>query len=121
MKQSGRNLNNVLHDYLLIDENFIQSLEVPCLYVRKIDDEQHVIIIAWADDIIIAASDLTSLENVKQSLIDRFKMTDLGKLKWFCKRFDSLKFKMTHYKPKPTPCVLGLEKLTEEESPELVD
>ena len=82
LKQSGRNWNNLLHNYL-IDENFIQSLADPCLYVRKIDVEQHAIIIVWVDDIIIAASDLTSLEKVKESLKDRFKMTDLGKLKWF--------------------------------------
>ena len=138
LKQSGRNWNNLLHNYL-IDENFIQSLADPCLYVRKIDVEQHVIIIVWVDDIIIAASDLTSLEKVKESLKDRFKMTDLGKLKWFLgtefQCTDSSikmnqtryiqkvlsKFKMTDCKPKPTPCVLGLGKLTEEESPELVD
>ena len=82
LKQSGRNWNNLLYDYLL-NENFIQSLADPCVYARVIDDEQCVIIIIWVDDIIIAASDLDSLENVKQSLKNRFKMTDLGKLKWF--------------------------------------
>ena len=138
LKQSGRNWNNLLHDYL-INENFIQSLADPCLYVRMIDDKQYVIIIVWVDDIIIAASNLSSLENVKQSLKDRFKMTDIGRLKWFLgTEFQCIensikinqtryiqkvlsKFKMTDCKPKPTPCVLGLDKLMEGESPELVD
>ena len=45
--------------------------------MRKIDDEQYVIIIVWVDDIIIAASDLTSLENVRQVLNDRSKKTKM--------------------------------------------
>ena len=77
LKQSGRNWNNLLHDFL-IHEEFIQSRADPCLYVRKIDDNRCVIVIVWVNDIIIAASDLDLLQIVKASLGKRFKMSDLG-------------------------------------------
>ncbi|CAB4035363.1 Hypothetical predicted protein [Paramuricea clavata] len=82
LKQSGRNWNNLLHTYL-INENFTQSLADPCVYVRTTEDERCVIVIVWVDDIIIPASDSNSLQSMKKSLKDRFKMTDLGVLKWF--------------------------------------
>ena len=138
LKQSGRNWNNLLHTYL-INENFTQSLADPCVYVRTTEDERCVIVIVWVDDIIIATSDSNSLQSVKKSLKDRFKMTDLGVLKWFlgtefqCSESSIkmnqtryiekilAKFKMTDCKPKPTPCVLGLDKVLGEESPEMDD
>ena len=138
LKQSGRNWNNLLHTYL-INENFTQSLADPCVYVRTTEDERCVIVIVWVDDIIIATSDSNSLQRVKKSLKDRFKMTDLGVLKWFlgtefqCSESSIkmnqtryiekilAKFKMTDCKPKPTPCVLGLDKVLGEESPEMDD
>lgn len=139
LKQSGRNWNNLLHTYL-INENFTQSLADPCVYVRTTEDERCVIVIVRVDDIIIATSDSNSLQSVKKSLKDRFKMTDLGVLKWFlgtefqCSESSIkmnqtryiekilAKFKMTDCKPKPTPCVLGLDKvLVGEESPEMDD
>ena len=138
LKQSGRNWNNLLHDFL-IHEKFIQSRADPCLYVRKIDDNRCVIVIVWVDDIIIAASDLDLLQIVKASLGNRFKMSDLGELKWFLgaeykRSKNSIKtnqtryiqkilsrFKMSDCKPKPTPCVLGIEKVSNIKSPKLSD
>jgi hypothetical protein len=138
LKQSGRNWNNLLHNFLT-KENFTQSLADPCLYVRALDDERCVIVIIWVDDIIIAASDSDLLCSVKDSLRNRFKMTDLGELKWFLgtefkRNGDSIKmnqtryiqkilsrFKMSDCKPKPTPCILGTEKVSNEKSPELAD
>ena len=138
LKQSGRNWNNLLHDFL-IHEEFIQSRADLCLYVRKIDDNRCVIVIVWVDDIIIAASDLDLLQIVKASLGNRFKMSDLGELKWFLgteykRSKNSIKmnqtryiqkilsrFKMSDCKPKPTPCVLGIEKVSNIKSPKLSD
>ena len=138
LKQSSRNWNNLLHDFL-IHEKFIQSRADLCLYVRKIDDNRCVIVIAWVDDIIIAASDLDLLQIVKASLGNRFKMSDLGELKWFLgteykRSKNSIKmnqtryiqkilsrFKMSNCKPKPTPCVLGIEKVSNIKSPKLSD
>ena len=81
LKQSGRHWNNLLHDYLT-NEKFTQSLADPCLYVRKTNN-RCVIIIVWVDDIIIAATDSDLMAEVKESFSKRFKMKDLGELKWF--------------------------------------
>jgi hypothetical protein len=138
LKQSGRSWNNLLHTFL-VKENFTQSLADPCLYVRTIDDERCVIVIIWVDDIIIAASDSDLLNSVKDSLSNRFKMTDLGELKWFlgtefkhsgnCIKMNQTRyiqkilsrFEMSDCKPKPTPCILGTQKVSNEKSPELTD
>ena len=42
-----------------------------------------MIIIVWVDDLIIAASDVSVLNNIKSSLSNKFKMKDLKELKWF--------------------------------------
>jgi hypothetical protein len=138
LKQSGRNWNNILHQYLQ-KEGFTQSQADPCVYVRMTDPKQCVIVIVWVDDIIIAASLFELLTTVKESLGKRFKMKDLGELSWFlgtefkckesCIEMNQkqyiekilLKFGMSDCKPKPSPCVLGIEKVSEEESPALGD
>ncbi|XP_028405813.1 uncharacterized protein LOC114528393 [Dendronephthya gigantea] len=107
------------------DQSKLDDTLDPCVYVRTIDDERCVIVIVWVDDIIIASSDSNSLQSVKKSLKERFKMTDLGILKWFLgtefqcsentikmnqtRYIEKIleKFKMTDCKPKPTPCELG--------------
>ena len=48
LKQSGRNWNSLLHDYLT-DESFVQSNADPCVYVKG-TDESKVILIVWVDD-----------------------------------------------------------------------
>ena len=42
-----------------------------------------MIIIVWVDDLIIAANDVSVLNNIKSSLSNKFKMKDLKELKWF--------------------------------------
>ncbi|XP_028391792.1 uncharacterized protein LOC114516495 isoform X1 [Dendronephthya gigantea] len=121
------------------DQSKLDDTLDPCVYVRTIDDERCVIVIVWVDDIIIASSDSNSLQSVKKSLKERFKMTDLGILKWFLgtefqcsentikmnqtRYIEKIleKFKMTDCKPKPTPCELGVDKVLEVESPEMED
>ena len=65
LKQSGRNCNDMLHEYL-IDEHFEQSLADHCVYTRFTVDSK-VIILVWVDDIIIAANDESVLQSVKNS------------------------------------------------------
>ena len=81
LKQSGRNWNIMLHSFLL-DIGFKQSLADNCVYI-KYEDNVKTIIIVWVDDLIIAASDDNTLNDVKSSLSEKFKMKDLGKLSWF--------------------------------------
>ena len=138
LKQSGRNWNNMLHEYLL-GENFTQSLADPCVYTRYSCRNECTIIIIWVDDLIISASNEILLQSVKNSLNEKFKMKDLGVLSWFLgtefncsegvitmsqkQHIGKLlkKFGMTECKPKVTPMVSGQEKFPDTESPELTD
>ena len=95
--------------------------------------------IIWVDDIIIATSNSKLMASVKESLSKRFKMKDLGEISWFlgtqfkygkdCIEMNQTqyiekilsKFEMKECKPKPTPCILGIDKVAASESPELND
>lgn len=82
LKQSGRNWNEMLHT-CLVDDNFIQNPTDHCVYTKESTETGKVIVVIWVDDLIIAASNTQSLERVKNMLSNRFKMKDLGRLKYF--------------------------------------
>ena len=129
LKQSGRNWNNMLHNYFT-QEGFVQSLADPCVYVKGTETGR-VIAIVWVDDIIISGSTTTLLKGLKESLMKKFKMKDLGVLSWFlgvqfkcesdCIELNQnqyverilSKFKMSDCKPKAVPCELGANKACE--------
>ncbi len=120
LKQSGRNWNKVLHDYLTKNK-FVQNQADHCVYTREMEHNK-VIMVIWIDDLIIAASDENSLNDVKDMLAVRFKMKDLGKLGHFlgidfnqsedCVTMSQTKyvgkilerFNMQNCKPRSTPC-----------------
>ena len=81
LKQSGRNWNKVLHDYLT-KNHFVQNQADNCVYTRETEHDK-VLMVIWVDDLIIAASDETALKSVKAMLASRFQMKDLGKLRHF--------------------------------------
>lgn len=81
LKQSGRNWNKLLHEYLT-QNKFQQNQADHCVYTREKQNEK-VIIVIWVDDLIIAASDENAMKVTKEMLTARFKMKDLGKLKHF--------------------------------------
>ena len=81
LKQSGRNWNAMLHT-CLIENDFVQNPADTCVYTKEKHNEK-VILIIWVDDLIIAASNENVLKNVKGILTERFKMKDLGKLRYF--------------------------------------
>ena len=119
LKQSGRNWNGVLHDFLL-QNDFVQSQVDNCLYVRQ-NEAGMIIILVWVDDLIIAANDQQSMTDVKDKLKGRFRMKDLGKLSYFlgidfsqCDRVVTMsqeryirklleRFEMSDCKPRSTP------------------
>ena len=134
LKQSGRNWNCVLHEYL-IQNNFTQSLVDTCIYIRNSEDSR-IIMLVWVDDIIITASSETSMIEIKSLLKRRFKMTDLGQLHWFlgiqfnCENGE-IRMNQSHYlkkvlskygmdncKPKATP---SEQKLNFSDDLEIVD
>ena len=76
LKQSGRNWNHVLHNFL-VGEGFIQSSADPCVYSRGEGDSRSLIIF-WVDDIIVAAGSESTLYDVRKTLSNHFSMKDLG-------------------------------------------
>ena len=63
LKQSGRNWNKTLHDYL-VQNGFSQVPAEPCVYIRNSKDGV-VIMLVWVDNIIVAASNEAVLKDVK--------------------------------------------------------
>ena len=53
-----------------------------CIYTR-IDGSSILILLIWVDDILICSNNKNDLISVKQILSDRFRMKDLGILRWF--------------------------------------
>ncbi len=81
LKQSGRNWNKMLHDFLT-EKGFVQNSADCCAYSKQTDKER-VILIIWADDLIIAASNDQILKSVKEMSGAKFKIKYLGKLRHF--------------------------------------
>ena len=81
LKQSGRMWNNVIHLFF-IENGFTQSKVDPCIYVKH-DGKEMTLILLWVDDILIGSSSKTELTKIKNLFKNKFKMTDLGILKWF--------------------------------------
>ena len=81
LKQSGRNWNSMLHNYL-IDNDFVQCTTDMCVYTN-ISDGNMIALLIWVDDLIIAASSDALLCETKQMLNAKFHMKDLGKLSYF--------------------------------------
>ena len=137
LKQSGRNWNFVLRDFLL-ENNFIQSMNDNCVFVKEIGLDK-IYIIFWVDDIIIAAKSLNFISDVKYLLNNRFQMKDLGRISWFlgikfefqsgCIKMNQSKyinkllnrFKMSDCNPRTLPCDISINKSNFEDSKELVD
>ena len=60
----------------LINNRFKQSLADPCMYVKH-DGKDIVILFIWVDDIVIACSNVSMLDEVKAMLSQKFKMKDV--------------------------------------------
>ncbi|KAF2354003.1 Reverse transcriptase RNA-dependent DNA polymerase [Trinorchestia longiramus] len=120
LKQSGRNWNNLLHQFL-VEQNFVQLLSDTSIYVRE-SDSGKVIIIVRVDDLILASSNAVVLREVKRFLSNKFKMKDLGPISCFLgsefvvkpdsiemkqsKNVEKIlsKFRMSDCNPKSIPC-----------------
>jgi len=81
LKQSGRMWNSVIHKFF-ISEGFKQSQSDHCLYLKH-DRHSDIVVLLWVDDLIIASSNMSLTNECKESLCQKFRMTDLGKLNWF--------------------------------------
>ena len=134
LKQSGRNWNKVLHEYLKND-GFVRNEVDHCVY-RKQTDNGVIILVVWVDDLIIASNNIDMLCQFKDNMKCKFSMKDLGKISHFlgmdfkqeggiikmnqsrymAKILD--RFNMTHCKPRTTPCEQRLESTESSEAVE---
>ena len=74
-------MNSLLHTYLQANR-FAQSPTDHFVYIRQVDKDV-VLIVVWVDDLIIAASDESLLNDTKQMLKDKFNMKDVGRFSNF--------------------------------------
>ena len=134
LKQSGKNWNKVLHEYLKND-GFVRNEVDHCVY-RKQTDNGVIILAVWVDDLIIASNNIDMLCQFKDNMKCKFSMKDLGKISHFlgmdfkqeggiikmnqsryiAKILD--RFNMTHCKPRTTPCEQRLESTESSEAVE---
>ena len=83
LKQSPRCWNRAFTESLK-SLNFTQSHAEPCIFIRRSSDEAELSIIAlYVDDLIIVATTEAEMDEIKASLRQNFKMTDMGSLH-FC-------------------------------------
>lgn len=80
LKQSPRCWNSSLHSYLL-ENGFVQSAADPCIYTTK--EGEMLILAVYVDDIILSCKSLKKVSEVKSILMKRYKMSDMGELKYF--------------------------------------
>ena len=81
LKQSPRCWNSVLNQQL-VDNGYQRSISDPCLYSKEINNEI-VFIACYVDDILISSSSEKLMQDSKNILMNKFKIKDLGKLKYF--------------------------------------
>ena len=137
LKQSAHLWNNTLINFMK-SQNLKQCKLDPCVFMRLSQSETLYVLI-WVDDLIIAASSIQTLNNFKANFGAKFKIKDLGPLKWFLGiQFDisenvvsmnqSLyaqnildRFNMSNCSPRTLPCDPSVYTLLKEESEPLAD
>jgi hypothetical protein len=80
LKQSPRKWNSTLSEYLK-KMNFVQSINDPCLYVKK--GKVPIYIVVYVDDMLVASADEQLLKKTKMTIANRFKIEDMGQIKHF--------------------------------------
>jgi hypothetical protein len=78
LKQASRIWNNNI-DKFMKELGFKQSKAEPCIYVYG-EDTEKVIVGVYVDDLIIASQSLQNIQFVKNALMIRYSMKDLGEL-----------------------------------------
>jgi hypothetical protein len=81
LKQSPKEWNQVLHDFL-ISERFCQSKCDPCLYFRG-SGTSIVLVAVYVDDIITAGNDATIVSQFRESMHKKFGMDSGDILEWY--------------------------------------
>ena len=78
LKQAPRNWNKNIVEYIK-SIGFKQCILDNCLFVKKVGEETYLISL-YVDDILIAGSNVSVIEDIKQEFMMRYEMKDLGEL-----------------------------------------
>ena len=81
LKQSPRNWHRVIDGWMR-EHGLGPSAADACVYVQITESGEILVVILYVDDLIIVGSTLEVVEQFKASIAERFKMKDLGQLKW---------------------------------------
>lgn len=80
LKQSGREWNKILKQFLVDEAGYTQLIKEHGLFYRS-DSTGYNIIAVWVDDFLIASTDNMRLEKAKQQIGNKWQSTDLGEPK----------------------------------------
>ena len=81
LKQAPRQWNLKLTE-ALVDMRFSQSHSDYSLFTKNIGKDLLVILV-YVDDLLVTGSSLHHIQQIREELQHRFKMKDLGELKYF--------------------------------------
>ena len=80
LKQAARDWNKTL-DHWMKSYGLEASEADACVYTKRVAGDI-LIVLTWVDDLIIAGSYMRVIDEFKVAISKRFKMKDLGELKW---------------------------------------
>ncbi|KAI1002358.1 hypothetical protein K3495_g5847 [Podosphaera aphanis] len=80
LKQSGREWNKTLKNFLVEKVGYIQLIKEHGLFIRS-NANGYDIIAVWVDDFLIASTDKVRLNRVKNEICSKWEATDLGEPK----------------------------------------
>ena len=81
MKQSGREWNKTLDQYL-VSIGFKACEVDPCFYVL-FEDKSSLFVLVWVDDILYFSTSSRLADNFFSDFGARFEISSSGELKWF--------------------------------------
>ena len=82
LKQAGRQWNSLLNDWLINSKWKLKRARSDyCLYYANVNDKV-LLVGCYVDDLVITGNDPQLIQDFKTDIGKRFKITDMGALKW---------------------------------------
>lgn len=81
LRQAPRNWHKVIDDWLR-QYGLKPSGADPCVYVVILSNGDILVVVLYVDDLLIAGNNAEAVERFKRDIAKKFKMTDLGNLRW---------------------------------------
>lgn len=84
LKQAARCWFEVFEKVLLEELGFTSSSKDPCIFIKfRGSERKNIYAVLYVDDIVIVSGDMDELNKLKNYLLKRFHMKDLGDIKLF--------------------------------------